>query len=318
MVAPTNQTPGACTIVSFNAAAVGNKPLSYLWQKNGTPLADSCNVSGVASNTLVISNVSEADNGSYTVTVSNALGSTNASASLTVVPKSAPCTSLTTRHWFTGGTDGRMPNGLAQGTNGILYGTTYWGGSRLAGTVFSLTTNGAFTTLLSFAGTNGANPTAAPVQGSDGRFYGTTFRGGAIGAGSVFAMTANGALTTLYSFAEDADGGYPSGELVEGADGNFYGTTTAGGLTDYGTVFRITPNGAFTNLHSFNGADGQFPAGGLAQGCDGNFYGLDHGRRGLRRGHCVQDHSRRRVHPALLVHRRKRRLLAGRQAGVWH
>ena len=60
---------------------------------------------------------------------------------------------------------------------------------------------------------------------------------------------------------------------MQGADGGFYGTTTAV-ASDFGTVFRITPSGAFTNLHSFNGADGKFPAGGLAQGCDGNFYGL--------------------------------------------
>ena len=83
---------------------------------------------------------------------------------------------------------------MAQGTNGILYGTTYFGGAHPWGTVFSLTTNGAFATLASFMETNGANPTAAPVQGADGRFYGTTRYGGAFGAGMVYRMTADGAL----------------------------------------------------------------------------------------------------------------------------
>jgi len=272
--APTNLAPTACTTISFNVAADGNKPLSYQWQKNGANLSDSCNLSGSTTTALVISNVSEADNGTYTIVVTNAAGSSSAAAILDLVPKTLPCTTLTTRHWFTGGGDGRLPNGLAQSTNGLLYGTTYAGGTRLSGTVFTLSTNGTFTTLLSFTGTNGANPTAPPIRGADGRFYGTTFRGGTIGAGVVFAMTADGALTTLYSFSGDSDGGYPSGELLRGADGSFYGTTTAGGLSDYGTVFRIAPNGTFTNLHRFNGADGKFPAGALAQGCDGSFYGL--------------------------------------------
>jgi uncharacterized repeat protein (TIGR03803 family) len=274
VMAPTNQAPNACTSVSFDVAAAGNQPLSYQWQKNGVNLADACNIFGSATNTLVISNVTEADNGTYTIIVSNALGSTNASASLTVVPNSAPCTSLTTWHWFSGGTDGRNANALALGTNGDLYGTTYSGGTHPWGTVFSLTTNGAFATLVSFMETNGANPAAAPVQGADGKFYGTTFYGGAFGAGTVYSMTADGALSTVYSFTGEGDGANPSGVLVQGADGGFYGATTGGGLFAYGTVFRVAPDGTLTNLHSFNGADGMFPTGGLAQGYDGSLYGL--------------------------------------------
>ena len=272
--APANQTPDHCSTVSFNVAVVGNQPLSYQWLKNGVSLSDSCNISGSATATLVVSTVTEADNGTYAVIVSNAIGSATAAAVLTVVPQSAPCTSLSTLHWFTGGDDGRTANGLAQGTNGILYGTTYSGGAYPWGTVFSLTTNGAFATLVSFMETNGANPTAAPVQGMDGKFYGTTSYGGAFGAGTVFAMTADALLSTLYSFTGDGDGANPSGQLVQAADGSFYGATRAGGMSDYGTVFRITPDGTFTNLHSFSGADGMFPSGGLAQGCDGSVYGL--------------------------------------------
>jgi uncharacterized repeat protein (TIGR03803 family) len=272
--APTNQAPDACTTVSFNVVAGGNKPLLYQWQRNGINLAETCNLSGSMASRLILSPVTEADNGTYTVIVSNSLDSARSAAVLTVVPRSALCTSLTTRHWFSGGNDGRSANGLAQAGNGILYGTTYAGGNHLSGTIFSLATNGAFATLTSFTGANGANPTAAPVQGLDGRLYGTTFRGGAVGAGTVFAITTDGALSTLYSFTGDTDGAWPSGELVLAADGNFYGTTAAGGLSDYGTVFRITPSGALTNLHLFTGADGRFPTGAMAQGCDGSFYGL--------------------------------------------
>lgn len=272
--APTNQTPNPCSTVSFTVAAVGNKPLSCRWQKNGVNLTDICNVSGSAATTLVVSNVTEADNGTYAVLVSNALGSATAAAVLSVVPQSVACTSLSTRHWFTGGADGRNANGLAQGTNGILYGTTYSGGGHPWGTIFSLTTNGLFVTLVSFMQTNGASPTAAPAQGADGRFYGTTCYGGAVGYGTVYSMTADGALTTLYSFTGGPDGAWASGALVQGADGGFYGTTTAGGEGDYGTVFRITAEGVLTILHTFDGTDGWSPAGGLAQGCDGSFYGL--------------------------------------------
>jgi uncharacterized repeat protein (TIGR03803 family) len=274
VTAPTNQAPNACTPVTFSVAVIGNQPLSYQWQKNGANLADTCNIFGSSASTLVISNATEADSGTYTIIVTNALGLTNATATLSLVPKSASCTSLTTRHWFSGNNDG-PPNGLARGTNGYdLYGTTQNGGTWNLGTLFSLDTNGIYTTLASFAGANGASPLAAPVQGADGSFYGTTVQGGAYNKGTVFAMTANGGITTLYPFTGAGDGANPAAALVQGADGNFYGTVTNGGAGNYGAVFRITPLGAFTNLHSFTGPDGKFPAGALVQGCDGSFYGL--------------------------------------------
>ena len=290
VLTPTNQAPNACATVSFNVAAVGNQPLSFRWQKNGVNLTDTCNLSGSTSTSLVISNVTEADNGTYTVTVTNPLGATNASALLTLVPKTASCTSLTTRHWFGGGADGGPPNGLAPGTNGLLYGTTQFGGAWNLGTVFSLDTNGVFTTLASFAGSNGANPYAAPVQGADGYFYGTTFQGGDYNQGTVFVMAADGTLTTRYSFTGTGDGANPSAALVQGGDGAFYGTTAAGGASGYGSVFRFTASGpfsTFTNLHSFTGGlDGKSPASALVQGADGNFYGLTASGGTSGKGNC--------------------------------
>ncbi len=289
VVAPTNLAPVACTAVSFGVAAVGNKPLSYQWQKNGVNLADACNLSGTTGSTVVISNVTEADNGVYTVVVTNPLGSTNVSATLALVPKTVACTSLSTRHWFGGPGDGGTPNGLALGTNGNLYGTTQFGGDRNLGAVFMLDTNGAYVTLASFAGTNGAYPYAAPVQGADGRFYGTTFQGGAYDKGAVFAMTADGMLSILHSFDGASDGANPAAALVQGADGGFYGTASGGGGFGHGSVFRIMSNGEFSRLHAFTGGtDGSSPAGALAPGADGNFYGLTPNGGASAKGNCFR------------------------------
>lgn len=275
VTAPTNVAPNACTTVFLNVAAVGNQPMTFQWQKNGANLADTCSLSGSTSTTLIISNVTQGDNGTYTAVVTNPVGSTNVSAVVNLVPKTAACTRLNTEHWFSGGSDGWNASALAQGTNGILYGTTYYGGDGPWGTVFSLTTNGVFTTLLSFMETNGANPGVPPIQGTDGNFYGTTVYGGASGVGTVFAMTASGALSTIYSFSGGTDGANPFGPLVQGTDGNFYGTASAGGASGFGSVFRVNSGGAFTNLYSFTGGvDGLSPKGGLVQAADGNFYGL--------------------------------------------
>jgi len=125
---------------------------------------------------------------------------------------------------------------------------------------------------------DGGHPLAGLVQGSDGNFYGTANLGGAFGAGTVYKITPGGTLTALYSFCSQsgcADGSYPAGALVQGSDGNFYGTTSQGGAHGYGTVFKITPSGTLTTLYSFGSqsGDGGGPLDTLAQGTDGNFYG---------------------------------------------
>ncbi|HVM60706.1 MAG TPA: choice-of-anchor tandem repeat GloVer-containing protein [Verrucomicrobiae bacterium] len=138
---------------------------------------------------------------------------------------------------------------------------------------------GLLTTLWQFDGTNGMYPEAALVQGSDGSFYGTTANGGTStncysGCGTVFKITPQGTLTTLYQFGDlSTDGADPEAGLVQGNDGNFYGTTAAGGTNDNGTVFRITSQGTLTTLWRFNGDNGEWPYAGLLQGSDGDFYG---------------------------------------------
>jgi uncharacterized repeat protein (TIGR03803 family) len=181
---------------------------------------------------------------------------------------------LTSLHSFQVFPNGANPNGLVQGSDGYLYGTTSDGGTNGGyGTVFQISTNGALTSLYSFAGDDGVAPNAGLVQGSDGDFYGTTSWGGTNGSGIVFKISPNGALTSLYSFTGGEDGRAPSGGLVQGSDGNFYGTTAYGGTNNMGTVFKISPNGALTSLFSFTGTNDDSYPNGLVQGSDGCLYG---------------------------------------------
>jgi uncharacterized repeat protein (TIGR03803 family) len=164
--------------------------------------------------------------------------------------------------------------GLVEGSGGTFYGTTAYGGTNgNNGTVFQVTTNGVLTTLVSFSGTDGSHPVAALALGSDVNFYGTTEDGGTNrNNGTVFQMSPAGALTTLFCF-DGTNGSNPSAGLVQGSNGNFYGTTFLGGAHGLGTVFEITYAGALTTLVSFNRANGAYPFAGLALGTNGDFYG---------------------------------------------
>jgi uncharacterized repeat protein (TIGR03803 family) len=168
--------------------------------------------------------------------------------------------------------------GLIQGSDGNFYGTTGAGGANDDGTVFEITPGGTKTVLHTFAktGSDGQTPYAGLIQGSDGDFYGTTYTGGSAGFGTVFKVAPDGTETVLYSFAGGSDGANPYAGVVQGSDGNFYGTTYAGGSNGLGTVFKLTPSGTETVLYSFAGgsSDGANPEAGLIQASDGNFYGM--------------------------------------------
>ncbi|MGD0815039.1 MAG: choice-of-anchor tandem repeat GloVer-containing protein [Verrucomicrobiota bacterium] len=178
--------------------------------------------------------------------------------------------------------DGAMPVGaLTQGNDGNFYGTTRYGGSNDAGTIFQVTPNGAFTGLYSFilpatgsVATSGAVPNALTL-GSDGAFYGTTQQGGPINAGTFFKFTVAGGFTQLYSFNDDTPGNdpiTPNSTLVQGANGVFFGTTAYGGTQGGGCIFEITNTGGANVLCSFP----ELNAGAsetLILGSDGIFYG---------------------------------------------
>jgi uncharacterized repeat protein (TIGR03803 family) len=129
--------------------------------------------------------------------------------------------------------------------------------------------------LWSFGGGNdGQEPYAGLIQGTDGNFYGTTVQGGASSDGTTFKITPAGVETVLWSFGGGNDGQEPYAGLIQGTDGNFYGTTVQGGANSYGTIFKITPAGVETVLYSFEpGSDAEFPTAALIQGTDGHFYG---------------------------------------------
>ena len=189
---------------------------------------------------------------------------------------------VTSLYKFTGApTDGSQPlwMHLIQATDGDFYGTTEFGGVTNAGTVFKVDSAGTETVLYQFKGyavNDGSFPEAGLVQGSDGNFYGTTYEGGTNFFGTVFKMTPTGVLTNIHIFQPSAthDGRWPFSPLIQGTNGYLYGTTSAGGMPGYGTVFQMDYAGNVNIIHSFtNGPDGSSPYAGVFQGSDGYFYG---------------------------------------------
>jgi uncharacterized repeat protein (TIGR03803 family) len=183
---------------------------------------------------------------------------------------------------FNGTTDGNQTlANLVQGGDGNLYSTTLNeganGGTNYGGTVFKMTPTGTLTTIYSFCSqTNcidGSQPDTVPTLGADGNFYGVTSAGGTYNHGTVFKIASAGTLTTLHSFGGTLDGALPAPGPIQATDGNFYGTTEVGGANGLGEVYKITPTGTLTTLHSFDGADGSNPFGPMIQATDGNFYG---------------------------------------------
>jgi len=164
---------------------------------------------------------------------------------------------------------------LLAASNGTLYGTTNLGGTNNWGTVFSITPVGKFTTLHTFAYTDGAGPIGGLVQATNGNLYGTTEAGGKTDSGTVFQLAKGNKFTTIYNFCAKtycADGAAPFGTLLA-AQGNLFGTAAAGGSNGWGSVFEITPAGVLTTLHSFSETDGAEPFAGLTLGANGDLYG---------------------------------------------
>jgi len=123
-------------------------------------------------------------------------------------------------------------------------------------------------------GADGGSPEAGLIQDAKGNLYGTTDIGGSSGYGTVFKLDARGKETVLYSFKGGADGAYPVAGVIQDLRGNLYGTTNYGGVSNFGTVFKLSKTGKETVLHSFKGgADGANPAAGVIPDDKGNLYG---------------------------------------------
>jgi uncharacterized repeat protein (TIGR03803 family) len=177
-------------------------------------------------------------------------------------------TGFTNLYSFTGGSDGRNPDGTLILSGSTVYGTAYYGGSADNGVVFAVNTYGTgFTDLYSFSASSGSNfansDGAYPEAGlviSGNTLYGTTEHGGGSGYGVVFKVSTDGAgFTNLYSFTNGSDGSVPECLLLSG--NILYGTTL--GLSGNGTVFAVNTDGkGFTILHSFTATNFSFPPGG--------------------------------------------------------
>ncbi len=163
------------------------------------------------------------------------------------------------------------------GSDGNIYGTS-GGGDFGRGEIFRLVPDGSggltYERLYSFHGPDGVGPVGV-VQGSDGRFYGATTAGGQFAGGTVYAFDpATGGLVVFHSFpVHSFYGQYQPSRLIQASDGNFYGLTVVGGPIGFGTIFRVTPSGEFTEIHDFTGPDGERPWGPLIQASDGYLYG---------------------------------------------
>jgi uncharacterized repeat protein (TIGR03803 family) len=175
--------------------------------------------------------------------------------------------------------DGNNPfAGVIRDQQGNLYGTTFNGGTLGEGTVFKLDPAGNLTVLYNFnEGTPGAFPYAGVIRDSSGNLYGTNSYGGEYAYGNVYMLGPAGTETVLYAFQGGFDGGNPHAGLIRGKDGTFYGTTTMGGNSNNGVVFKLDPAGKETVLYTFcseaNCADGANPYAGVIRDSAGNLYG---------------------------------------------
>jgi uncharacterized repeat protein (TIGR03803 family) len=187
-------------------------------------------------------------------------------------------TGYTDLHRFTGanGDGGMAMAGVVEGSDGILYGTTYSGGASNLGTIYSLNKDGNdYRVLYSFGGLDGKNPRTV-LTAARGTLYGTTYSGGASNLGTVFKLNSDGsAYKVLHDFT-GPDGSHPQGGMVAASDGLLYGTTYSGGASNMGTLFGLNKDGSgYLVLRSFGAfdGDGTSPAGDLIEASDGTIYG---------------------------------------------
>lgn len=267
ITAPTNQYAVAGLPASLSVAVQNFGQISYQWQFNGTNLNDGGNISGSTANTLQLQPASVSDWGTYTVTVSNAVGVTNLSALLVVVPPTAPNCVVTNLQSFSYSTSWE-PNQLDRGPDGVIYGTTVLGGAYHGqvvdpgnGTFFRVDTNGTVTTLHSFDGINdGVDPVGQLALSTNGSFFGIAENYNY--QPTLINITTNGTVATLTVLSNVS---YALG-ITMGSDGRLYGTDY------YNHIFTVDPDSdSFAVLHAFGNSGYIYSV--LTVGLDGLLYG---------------------------------------------
>ncbi len=213
------------------------------------------------------------DGSLYTTTSGDGTTHTNGAVFLT------PLATKGTRLWHTFiAADGTNPeSGLTLGLDGNYYGVAPGGGSLGYGVLFEISPAGTYTILHEFTGeSDGGAPVSAPMQASDGNLYGNTSFS-SVSAGTIYKFSPlSGTFTTIFSFAPDgSQGKQMAAPLIQASDNNLYGTTAFGGISDAGTIFKLSTSGSLLVSYSFpGGAGGALPLAPLIQATDGNFYGI--------------------------------------------
>jgi uncharacterized repeat protein (TIGR03803 family) len=164
-------------------------------------------------------------------------------------------------------------SGVVSGPGGFLYGTT-----KDSNSVYKIQPDGSgFQTLYTFTGSPGNFPNGSfPIGVTElgGILYGATATGGASDKGTLFKLDPASPSSLGWSTSlSGSNGRYPAAPLVAGADGKLYGTASAGGASDKGTLFRVTTGGTYELLYSFSGPDGSNPWAALTPAGPGVFYG---------------------------------------------
>jgi len=177
------------------------------------------------------------------------------------------------------GTDGYYPLGDVSysSSTGALYGTTEAGGTDGCGAEYSVTpSSGTERVLNSWPAALGCGPVGKLYLGSAGNIYGAYQDGGSSSYGGVFKIEPNGRIKILYAFNGGNDGKFPWGGPIEDGSGNLYGVTQGGGSYNCGVVYKISPTGVETILHTFTGlnGDGNGPLGQLVRDTKGNLFGV--------------------------------------------
>lgn len=182
----------------------------------------------------------------------------------------SPAGALTTLHDFNRDTDGANPTSLIVGQNGDLFGVTM----ANAGSIFRISTAGAFQTLYTFASEDVGLPEGL-TKGFDGNLYAAVSGGGVNNRGAILRITPEGSASVIHSFTASTDGSSPCGVLAQDSAGALYGITRSGGSRSNGTIYKVTPEGVFTVLFNFSGNPMEkTPTGSLVLGADGSIYGV--------------------------------------------